>query len=104
MENNKIKIVAKDLSAYFGKTKAIDKISLSIPEKSVVAIIGPSGCGKSTFLRCINRMHETISNTKVEGEILLDDKNIYLMDAVSVRKKIGMVFQKPKSISNDVNF
>ncbi len=95
MENNKIKIVAKDLSAYFGKTKAIDKISLSIPEKSVVAIIGPSGCGKSTFLRCINRMHETISNTKVEGEILLDDKNIYLMDAVSVRKKIGMVFQKP---------
>ncbi|MEK7818771.1 MAG: phosphate ABC transporter ATP-binding protein PstB [Bacteroidota bacterium] len=95
MENNKIKIVAKDLSAYFGKTKAIDKISLSIPEKSVVAIIGPSGCGKSTFLRCINRMHETISNTKVEGEILLDEKNIYSMDAVSVRKKIGMVFQKP---------
>lgn len=95
MEKLKFKINSKNVNAYFGKTKAISNINLAVQEKSVTAIIGPSGCGKSTFLRCVNRMHETITNAEVNGDILLDGKNIYKMDAVAVRRKIGMVFQKP---------
>ena len=95
MKNKKLKVEAINVNAFFGKIKAINNINLSLPEKSVVAIIGPSGCGKSTFLRCINRMHETVLNSGVDGKILLDGKDIYKMDAVSVRRKIGMVFQKP---------
>ncbi|MCX7984528.1 MAG: phosphate ABC transporter ATP-binding protein PstB [Bacteroidetes bacterium] len=90
-----MKIEAKNVSAWFGTVQAIKNISLSIPEHSVVAIIGPSGCGKSTFLRSINRMHETVPNTRVQGEILLDGVDVYSMDAVLVRKRVGMVFQKP---------
>ncbi len=89
------KIVAENVSAFFGKVQAIKNIQIHIPENSIVAIIGPSGCGKSTFLRSINRMHELIHGTKVTGKILLDGKDVYKMDPVLVRKKIGMVFQKP---------
>jgi len=89
------KIIARDVKAYFGNTLALNGISLSIPKNSVVSIIGPSGCGKSTFLRSINRMHETVPGARMTGEILLDGQNIYLMDAVRVRRRIGMVFQKP---------
>lgn len=89
------KIVARDLNAYFGKVQALKNINLSIPENSVVAIIGPSGCGKSTFLRVINRMHEIIHGSKITGSLTLDGEDIYQMDAVLVRKRIGMVFQKP---------
>jgi phosphate transport system ATP-binding protein len=89
------KIIASDVSAWFGNVQAIKNISMEIPEHSVVAIIGPSGCGKSTFLRTINRMHETIPKARVSGKILLDGKNVYEMDAVLVRRRIGMVFQKP---------
>ena len=89
------KIVARDVKAYFGNTLALNGITLSIPKHSVVSIIGPSGCGKSTFLRSINRMHETIPGARMTGEILLDGQNIYAMDAVRVRRRIGMVFQKP---------
>lgn len=90
-----IKIKSESLNCYFGKVHAIKNVSLTIPENHVVAIIGPSGCGKSTFLRSINRMHELIPDSRITGSLTLDGKDIYDMDAVSVRKRIGMVFQKP---------
>lgn len=90
-----VKIQAELLNCYFGKVHAIKNISLTIPEHSVVAIIGPSGCGKSTFLRSINRMHELVPGSRITGSLTLDGKDIYAMDAVTVRKRIGMVFQKP---------
>jgi phosphate transport system ATP-binding protein len=89
------KIVAENVSAFFGKVQAIKDIRISIPENSIVAIIGPSGCGKSTFLRSINRMHELVHGTRITGKILLDGEDVYSMDPVLIRKKIGMVFQKP---------
>lgn len=94
---NQAKIVVKNLDVYYGQNKAVKNVSLNIFDKQVCAIIGPSGCGKSTFIRCLNRMHELLANTKVEGEVLLDDKNIYgpKVDPVSIRRRVGMVFQKP---------
>lgn len=91
---NRVKIAAEHVSAYFGKTQAVKEVSLDIPEHAVVAIIGPSGCGKSTFLRSINRMHELIPDSRLTGKISLDGDDVYKMDAVLLRKKIGMVFQK----------
>ncbi len=86
-----------DLHLYYGKTEALKGINISIPEKTVVSLIGPSGCGKSTFLRCLNRMNDLIPQCKVEGEILYGGKNIYDrdIDVPSLRKEVGMVFQKP---------
>jgi phosphate transport system ATP-binding protein len=91
------KLESRNLKAFFGKTEAIKGISLKIPERKITAIIGPSGCGKSTFLRCLNRMHELVPRASTEGEVMLDGEDIYGsgIDAVSVRRKIGMVFQKP---------
>lgn len=102
----KIKISVNDLSAYFGKTKVIKNISMTIPEKKVIAIIGPSGCGKSTFLRSLNRMHEVVGGT-ITGSIILDGEDIMKNDPVYLRRKVGMVFQKPNpfptmSIFNNV--
>ena len=90
-------IKASNLNAYFGKTHALININILIKEKMVTAIIGPSGCGKSTFIRCINRLHEVVPNTKVSGEVLLDGKNIYStdVDPIEIRHKVGMVFQRP---------
>jgi phosphate transport system ATP-binding protein len=86
-----------DLDFYYGPSKALLKINMEIEPRKVTALIGPSGCGKSTFLRCLNRMNDTISGTRVDGEILLDGKNIYDedVDVVSLRQRVGMVFQKP---------
>ena len=91
------KIKVTDLNAYFGHTQALKQINISISEKIVTAIIGPSGCGKSTFIRCLNRLHEVVPNAKVSGEVLLDNENIYSskVDVMQVRRKVGMVFQKP---------
>ena len=91
------KIVTKDLTAFFGQNRAVHDISMDIQENQVTAIIGPSGCGKSTFVRCLNRMHEVIPAARAEGEVLLDGENIYEpeVDPVKVRRRIGMVFQKP---------
>ncbi|MCW2543369.1 MAG: phosphate transporter, ATPase subunit [Frankiales bacterium] len=91
------RIEVKDLSAYYGSFRAIDGVALTIEPKSVTALIGPSGCGKSTFLRTLNRMHEVIPGTRVEGSVLLDDEDLYGVgvDAVQVRRVIGMVFQRP---------
>jgi len=86
-----------DLSAYFGDTQALKNINIAIKEKMVTAIIGPSGCGKSTFIRCINRMHEVVPNATVTGKVLLRGQDIYSpgVDPIEIRRKIGMVFQKP---------
>jgi phosphate transport system ATP-binding protein len=89
------KLRVEGLSAYYGKTRAIADISLDFPERRVSAIIGPSGCGKSTLIRCINRLHETVLHTRVEGQILLDGEDILSLDPVLVRRRVGMVFQKP---------
>ena len=86
-----------DVSAWYGGTQAIRDVSLTIEPKSITALIGPSGCGKSTFLRTLNRMHEVIPGARVKGRLLLDDEDIYGpgVDAVGVRRAIGMVFQRP---------
>src|SRR5512138_3320217 len=85
------------LDFYYGPKKALGNINLEILPRKVTALIGPSGCGKSTFLRCLNRMNDTIAGTRVEGKILLDGKDIYddAMDVVTLRQRVGMVFQKP---------
>ncbi len=82
-------------SAYFDDHQVLNSICLSIPENKVTAIMGPSGCGKTTLIRCINRMHELISNARVSGKILLRGDDIYRTNPIIVRRKIGMVFQKP---------
>src|SRR5436305_4571655 len=89
------KIHTKKVSAWYGPKKAIEDITLDFEEHAVSGIIGPSGCGKSTLIRCLNRMHETIPKARVEGQVLLDGRDIYGQPAVSVRRRIGMVFQKP---------
>jgi len=91
------RLVAESLDAWFGSIHAVHGISLPVREGSVVAIIGPSGCGKSTFLRCLNRMHETVPTGRVSGRVLLDGRDIYGRDVnpIAVRKHIGMVFQRP---------
>jgi phosphate transport system ATP-binding protein len=94
MIENVHKIETKNLNAFFGKTQALKIISLSIAQNKATAIIGPSGCGKSTFLRCLNRMHEVAGGT-MNGAILLDGKNILDYDPVNLRRRVGMVFQKP---------
>jgi len=94
MNMEKVKISVQNLSAYFGKTQVLKDITLDIPEKKVIAIIGPSGCGKSTFLRSINRMHEVARGT-ITGKIIIDGEDVMKIDPVFLRRKIGMVFQKP---------
>ena len=91
------KMKTKGLRAGFGKTEVLKGIDLDIPQRCVTAVMGPSGCGKTTFIRCLNRIHELTPTAKVEGEVFLDGENIYSpkVDAVVVRRRIGMVFQKP---------
>ena len=91
------KLIIEHLNAWFGNIQALKDINLDIEENGVTAVIGPSGCGKTTFVRCLNRIHEVVDNAKVNGSVLLDGENIYsnTMDPVLVRRRIGMVFQKP---------
>lgn len=90
------KIVTKDLNLYYGTFKALKNVNIAIPEKEITAFIGPSGCGKSTLLKSINRMNDLVEGCKIEGRILLDGKNIYGdIDTNILRKRVGMVFQKP---------
>jgi len=99
-----------DLNLHYGKNHAIKNINMNIKEKAVTALIGPSGCGKSTFLRCLNRMNDLIDNVTVKGEVMFEDNNIYLnsYDVNELRKRIGMVFQKPNpfptSIYNNITY
>lgn len=88
---------SKDVNLWYGEKKALNDINLPVYENNITALIGPSGCGKSTFLRCLNRMNDLISGVKINGKITLDEKNIYDkdVDVVELRKRVGMVFQKP---------
>lgn len=97
IEKRDDKMRAESVHAYYGAAEAIKGVSLSIVEGRVTALIGPSGCGKSTFLRCLNRMHEVIPGAYAKGKVLLDGKDIYApgVDPVLVRRRVGMVFQKP---------
>ncbi len=100
----------QNLNFYYGSSKALADINLDVMPRQVTALIGPSGCGKSTFLRCLNRMNDTISGTRVEGKITLNGEDIYAedMDVVELRQRVGMVFQKPnpfpQSIYDNVAF
>ncbi|MGQ9625153.1 MAG: phosphate ABC transporter ATP-binding protein PstB [Candidatus Bathycorpusculaceae bacterium] len=93
----KYKFEVENLNAWFGLKQVLKNINIKIKEKAVTAIIGPSGCGKTTFIRCLNRMHEIVPNARVSGKVLLNGLNIYDngVDPVLIRRKIGMVFQKP---------
>ena len=107
---DEVKISSLDVQVYYDETHAIKNVNVEIRDNTVTAFIGPSGCGKSTFLRSINRMNDTISTCRVEGEILIDGQNIYHneVDPVQLRAKVGMVFQKPnpfpKSIYDNVAY
>lgn len=104
------KIKVEDLSFYYGDFQALSGFSIDIEDRHITALIGPSGCGKSTFLRCLNRMNDTIRHTRVEGRVLLDGRDIYGpgVDVVDLRRRVGMVFQRPnpfpKSIYDNVAF
>jgi phosphate transport system ATP-binding protein len=101
---NDFKVKVKGLSLRYGTNLALKNISMDIPEKMVTAFIGPSGCGKSTFLRTLNRMNDLIDNVTIEGEVYIDDINIYdkNIDVVSLRKKVGMIFQKSNPFAKSV--
>ena len=109
-ESLPVRMEARHLNFFYGKSQALHDISILIREKSVTAFIGPSGCGKSTFLRCLNRMNDIIADTRVDGDVLLDGSDIYGsdVDIVDLRRRVGMVFQKsnpfPKSIYDNVAY
>ena len=96
-QSTAVRIAVDELNAYFGDVHAIRDVSIGLTDRSVTAIIGPSGCGKSTFLRCLNRMHETIPGARVAGHVVLDNHDIYGsgISPVAVRREVGMVFQRP---------
>ncbi|MGP8159138.1 MAG: phosphate ABC transporter ATP-binding protein PstB [Thermoplasmata archaeon] len=94
------KIQTIDLSAWYGRKQVLYDVTLDLPDAAVTAIIGPSGCGKSTFLRCLNRLHEELPRARVSGTILLDGEDLGAKDVVSVRFRVGMVFQKPSPFPN----
>ena len=110
MDTEKTKITARGVQVYYGEKQALKDVNVDILDKTVTAFIGPSGCGKSTFLRCLNRMNDTVDIARVEGDIRLDGEDIYdkRVDPVQLRAKVGMVFQKPnpfpKSIYENVAY
>lgn len=98
------KIQVHDLNFYYGRHRALSGITLEIEDRQITALIGPSGCGKSTFLRCLNRMNDTIPGTRVEGRILVDGEDIYApgINVVELRRRVGMVFQRPNPFPQSV--
>ncbi len=104
-----MKFRVRDVDLYYGSNQALKKINMDIEEKEVTALIGPSGCGKSTFLKILNRLHDLNPNVHIDGDVQLDDKDIFAeMDPIEVRRRVGMVFQSPnpfaKSIYNNVAY
>ncbi len=99
-----LKMVSNHLHFYYGDFEALHDISLEFSENQVTALIGPSGCGKSTYLRCMNRMNDLIAYSRVEGELLLDGEDIYApsVDVVTLRSRVGMVFQKPNPFPKSI--
>jgi phosphate transport system ATP-binding protein len=110
LAEEKTKIAVRNLNLYYGNDRALNDVNLVIPEKRVTAFIGPSGCGKSTLLRCFNRMNDLVDICRIEGQILIDDQDIYGrgVDVAELRRNVGMVFQKPnpfpKSIYENVAY
>jgi phosphate transport system ATP-binding protein len=108
--NRPIRVSTRNVNVHYGQKQALFDVSIDIPDRAVTAFIGPSGCGKSTFLRCINRMNDTIEGCRVDGTITLDSENVYdpSLDVVELRARVGMVFQKPnpfpKSIYENVAY
>ncbi len=102
--SGKIKMSARDVKVFYGESEALHGIDMDIYENEVIAFIGPSGCGKSTFLRCLNRMNDTIDVAKVTGQVLLDEQDIYdpSLDVVQLRARVGMVFQKPNPFPKSI--
>src|SRR5919112_262258 len=94
----------QDLSAFYGSFKALTDVSIDVQANKVTALIGPSGCGKSTFIRCLNRLHEVIPGARAEGHVMLGEQDIYAKtaDPVNVRRRVGMVFQKPNPFSKSI--
>jgi phosphate transport system ATP-binding protein len=107
-ESPEPKFRVANLNFFYGAAQALYDVALSIPPRRITALIGPSGCGKTTFLRVLNRMHETVRHTRLEGEILLDSQNILDLEVTQLRRRVGMVFQKsnpfPKSIFDNVAY
>jgi phosphate transport system ATP-binding protein len=109
-EHKPVKIESRNLDVFYGEKQALYSVNLKLEAHTVTALIGPSGCGKSTFLRCLNRMNDTIEGCRISGQVLINDKNIYdpAQDPVELRARIGMVFQKPnpfpKSIFDNVAY
>ena len=110
VDTHDIKITGENVQVYYGDNHAIKDVNVQIEDKTVTAFIGPSGCGKSTFLRCLNRMNDTIDVCRVQGKITIDGEDIYdkKVDPVQLRAKVGMVFQKPnpfpKSIYDNIAY
>ncbi len=104
MQNNGNILTTRSVNLYYGESQALIDVSINVPRNRVTALIGPSGCGKSTLLRCFNRMNDLVDNVKITGEILFEGKNITGSDTdvVELRKKIGMVFQKPNPFPSSV--
>jgi phosphate transport system ATP-binding protein len=108
MKFDDVKLETKDYSLYYGDFQALRNIDIQIPRSRITAIIGPSGCGKSSFLRTFNRMNDLISGTRVEGDVYIEDQDVFKMDPVELRQCVGMVFQRPnpfpKSIFDNVAY
>jgi phosphate transport system ATP-binding protein len=108
MESKNIKMRVQDLSVFYGNFQALRDITMDIPIHQVTAVIGPSGCGKSTFIRAFNRMNDLIPSSHAGGEIFMDDQDLYEIDVVELRKRVGMVFQRPnpfpKTIFDNVSY
>jgi phosphate transport system ATP-binding protein len=110
LDDETITLEVKNLNLFYGEKQALNNINMQIPQKRVTAYIGPSGCGKSTLLRCFNRMNDLVDTTRIEGQILLDNNNIYdkSVNVADLRRRVGMVFQKPnpfpKSIYENVAY
>ncbi len=93
MENSILRV--EHLNAFFGETRVLTDINLEVPRNQIIALMGPSGCGKTTFLRCINRLHELTPGARTEGRVYLADDDIYKLNLITLRRKVGMVFQRP---------
>jgi len=108
MGSSEPKLIVQNLSIYYGDFEAIHEVTIDVPAQQITAIIGPSGCGKSTFLRAFNRMNDLIPSARAQGRVLLDDEDLYSLDVVELRKRVGMVFQRPnpfpKSVFDNVAF